>query len=48
MSALARRSVLDLNGFFIYSRPLPYNCIVTPRFPEVQSILVEERESFED
>jgi hypothetical protein len=32
----------------ICSHPPPYDCIITPRFPEVLSILAEERESFED
>ncbi|KAF8484455.1 cytochrome P450 [Russula ochroleuca] len=32
----------------ITSRPLPYDCIITPRFQEALSILVEERESFQD
>ena len=30
-----------------YSRPLPHDCIITPRFPEVLSILAEELNSFE-
>jgi hypothetical protein len=33
---------------FLCSRPQPFDCIITPRFPGVQSILVEARESFED
>ena len=28
------------------SRPVPYDCVVKPRFPEVESILAEERERF--
>ena len=32
----------------LYSRSPPFDCIISPRFPEAQSILVEERESFED
>ena len=28
------------------SRPVPYDCIVKPRFAEVESILAEERERF--
>ncbi|KAH9994275.1 cytochrome P450 [Russula vinacea] len=32
----------------IISRPPPHVCIITPRFPEVQSILADERERFED
>ena len=28
------------------SRPVPYDCVVTHRFPEVESILEEERERF--
>ncbi|KAI0265709.1 cytochrome P450 [Gloeopeniophorella convolvens] len=34
-------SFIDL-GFFV--RPVPYECRITPRFPEVPSILAEERE----
>jgi hypothetical protein len=26
------------------SRPAPYDCVVKPRFAEVESILVEERD----
>ena len=26
------------------SRPVPYECVITPRLPEVESILAEERE----
>ncbi|KAI0248229.1 cytochrome P450 [Lactifluus subvellereus] len=29
-------------------RPAPYDCVVTPRFPEAASILAEEREHFEN
>jgi hypothetical protein len=29
-----------------YSRPVPYDCVVKPRFPDVESILAEERERF--
>ena len=32
---------------FMCSRPPPHDCIFTPRFPEVVTILAEERESFE-
>ena len=28
------------------SRPTPYDCVVKPRFPEVESILAKERERF--
>ena len=28
------------------SRPVPSDCVITPRFPEVESILAEEREGF--
>jgi hypothetical protein len=28
------------------SRPVPYDCVVKPRFAEVESILAEERERF--
>jgi hypothetical protein len=31
----------------VCSRPPAYDCVITPRFPEVVSILIEERESFE-
>jgi hypothetical protein len=43
-------SVMDsrLGQFLVCSRPPPYDCIITPRFPEVLSILAGERESFED
>ena len=27
----------------VCSRPVPYECVVTPRFPEALTILVEER-----
>jgi hypothetical protein len=43
-------STLTIDEFgtsFVCSRPLPHDCIITPRFPEVVSILAEERESFE-
>jgi cytochrome P450 len=30
------------------SRPLAFDCVITPRFADVEPILVEERESFED
>lgn len=36
-----------LVDIFARSRPLPYDCIVKLRFPEVESILAEERERFE-
>jgi cytochrome P450 len=32
----------------VINRPPPFDCMISPRFPEVQSILAEERESFED
>ena len=32
----------------VCSRPPPHDCIITPRFPEAQSILAEELERFED
>jgi cytochrome P450 len=41
----------DINTFVdlgIVSRPPPHDCIITPRFPQAQSILAEEREKFED
>ena len=39
---------LNYGQFLVCSRPPPYDCIITPRFPEVLSILAGERESFED
>ena len=33
---------------FVSSRPPPFDCLFSPRFPEVKSILGEERERFED
>ena len=38
----------DLIWIVVCSRPPPYDCVITPRFPEVAPILVEERERFED
>jgi len=32
----------------VISRPAHFDCTITPRFPEVESILAEERESFEN
>ena len=29
-----------------FSRPVPYDCVVKPRFAEAESILAEERERF--
>ena len=29
-----------------YSRPVPFDCVVKPRFGEVGSLLAEERERF--
>jgi hypothetical protein len=29
-----------------YSRPVSYDCVLKSRFPEVESILAEERERF--
>jgi hypothetical protein len=29
-----------------YSRPIPFDCVVKPRFREVEYILAEERERF--
>ncbi|KAI0295617.1 cytochrome P450 [Multifurca ochricompacta] len=43
--------VPDLEGFTdrgLFIRPAPYDCKITPRFPEVVSILSEERERFMD
>jgi hypothetical protein len=41
-----RRRFHFLVDIFACSRPLPYDCIIKPRFPEVESILAEERERF--
>ncbi len=30
----------------VRSRPVPFECVVKPRFAEVESILAEERERF--
>jgi len=41
----------DISAFVemgVVSHPPAYDCTITPRFPEVLSILDEERESFED
>lgn len=41
----------DPNAFVdngINTHPAPYNCIITPRFPEVLSILADEKGDFED
>ncbi len=35
---------MSLTGMLVRSRPVPYDCVVKPRFPEVESILAEERE----
>ena len=29
-----------------YSHPIPFDCIVNPRFREAESVLAEERERF--
>ena len=39
---------LEPQLILVCSRPSPYECRITSRFPEVQSILVEEHEGFED
>jgi hypothetical protein len=39
---------LEPGWIVVCSRPLRHDCIITPRFPEVESILAEESESFED
>jgi hypothetical protein len=31
----------------LYSRPVPHDCRITPRFPEVGTILAAEAESFD-
>ena len=38
----------DIAEFIGCSRPAPYDCIISPRFPEVLSILADESGSFED
>ena len=38
--------VLSLADVLACSHPVPYDCIITPRFPEVEFILAEERERF--
>jgi len=38
--------MVEVNGLVV--RPVPYDCVVTPRFPGVASILAEERERFEN
>ncbi|KAI0248231.1 cytochrome P450 [Lactifluus subvellereus] len=46
-----RQVPLDMDTFVdvgVAVRPAPYDCVVTPRFPEVASILAEERERFEN
>ncbi len=30
----------------VYSRPIPFDCVVKPRFKDVESLLAEERERF--
>ena len=41
---LANRSVLGPESWVVLrSHPLPHDCIITPRFPDVASILAEER-----
>jgi len=34
--------------FLVCSHPAPYDCIISPRFPEVLSILADEEGNFED
>lgn len=46
VSTLASESVWKSERIAAFSRPPPHDCIVTPRFPEVVSILAEECESF--
>ncbi|KAI0300719.1 cytochrome P450 [Multifurca ochricompacta] len=46
-----KKVVPDLEGFTdggLLLRPAPYDCKITPRFPEVVSIFSEERERFVD
>ena len=44
--SLGRVLILLLVYILAYSRPAPYECVITPRFSEVESILAEERERF--
>ncbi len=37
----------DIAEFFVCSHPAPYDCIISPRFPEVLPILAEESGRFE-
>ena len=39
---------LSLTDILTYSRPAPYACVTSPRFPEAASILTEERMRFEN
>ena len=47
MSILLGRVLISLLVDFLeYSRSAPYECVIKPRFPEVESILAQEREHF--
>jgi len=39
---------LVLADILACSRSAPYDCVITPRFPEAASILTEERVRFEN
>jgi len=46
-----KETPLDLDTFVdggIFVQPVPYDCVITPRFPEAASILAEERARFEN
>ena len=50
VSTVSTRATLvwDLAYPLVYCYSAPYNCIITPRFPEVMIILQEGAERFED
>jgi hypothetical protein len=48
LSGLPLDQFWDVAERFVYSHPAPYDCIISPRFPEVVSILTEEQEIFEN
>jgi len=41
--ALDLETMVDAGSIY---RPVPYECVIKPRFPEVESILAQEREHF--
>ena len=47
MSALAVYQ-FGISTILVCSRPPPFDCAIAHRFPEVQPILADERERFED